>query len=288
MIHRKCSWFDEKTPSYTCASSSLSSFLFDSGCGIVESEQHTDDESNRFFQRIVFDYSEMVTDRITLTHGIKEVSARLGMETKLNWNDQKKRVAIMVSKYDHVLWEVLLRHQAGELDCDISCILSNHPDLKGVADTFKIPFHVYKMNKETKAQVEEEQLKVLKEQYNVDLVILARYMQIISSTFCETFHHQVINIHHSFLPAFVGAKPYHRAHHRGVKLIGATAHYATTDLDEGPIIEQDISRVTHRDAVKDLIRKGRILEKNTLVEAVKAHLEDRIIVYDNKCVVFDT
>jgi formyltetrahydrofolate deformylase len=261
---------------------------FCSGCGIVESEQHTDGESNRFFQRIVFDYSEMMTDRITLEFGIKEVKERLEMEATVNWNDQRKRVAIMVSKYDHVLWELLLRHQAGELDCEISCILSNHPDLKEVADIFRVPFHVYKMNKETKAAVEVEQLKVLKEQYNVDLVILARYMQIISETFCDTFPHQVINIHHSFLPAFVGAKPYHRAHQRGVKLIGATAHYATSDLDEGPIIDQGIERVSHRDAVKDLIRKGRTLEKNTLVGAVKSHLEDRVIVYDNKTVVFDT
>mmetsp|Transcript_114118 Transcript_114118/g.327862 ORF Transcript_114118/g.327862 Transcript_114118/m.327862 type:complete len:306 (+) Transcript_114118:91-1008(+) len=262
--------------------------LYGHGCGIVESEQHTDAESNRFFQRIVFDFSEMLTDRFTLEFGIKEVTERLGMAVDINWNDKRKRVAIMVSKYDHVLWEILLRHQAGELDCDISCIISNHPDLKEVADTFHVPFHVYTMTKENKVEVEAEQLKLLKEHYDVDLVILARYMQIISEKFCDTFPHQVINIHHSFLPAFIGAKPYHRAHQRGVKLIGATAHYATSDLDEGPIIEQDINRVTHRDAVKDLIRKGRTLEKNTLVGAVKAHLEDRIIVYDNKCVVFDT
>lgn len=261
---------------------------FRSGCGIVESEQHTDEESNRFFQRIVFDFSDMLTDRITLEFGIKEVKERLQMDAEVNWNDRRKRVAIMVSKYDHVLWELLLRHQAGELDCDISCIISNHPDLKQVADTFQIPFHVYKMNKETKVEVEKEQLRLLKEEYDVDLVILARYMQIISENFCDTFPRQVINIHHSFLPAFVGAKPYHRAHQRGVKLIGATAHYATSDLDEGPIIDQNINRVSHRDAVKDLIRKGRTLEKNTLVGAVKAHLEDRIIVYDNKTVVFDT
>lgn len=133
-----------------------------SGCGIVESEQHTDRETNQFFQRIVFDYSEMVTDRITLTHGINEVTSRMGMEAKLNWNDERKKVAVMVSKYDHVLWEILLRHQAGELDCEISCIVSNHPDLKDVAATFKIPFHVYVMNKETKAEAEREQLKLLK------------------------------------------------------------------------------------------------------------------------------
>lgn len=261
---------------------------FLSGCGIVESEQHTDGESNRFFQRIVFDYSDMVTDRHTLEFGIKEVKERLEMDAEVNWNDRRKRVAIMVSKYDHALWELLLRHQAGELDCEISCILSNHPDLQQVADTFRVPFHVYKMTKETKAEVEAEQLKLLKEHYDVDLVILARYMQIISGNFCDTFPYKVINIHHSFLPAFVGAKPYHRAHQRGVKLIGATAHYATSDLDEGPIIDQDINRVSHRDAVEDLIRKGRTLEKNTLVSAVKAHLEDRVIVYDNKTVVFDT
>lgn len=254
----------------------------------MESEQHTDAETNRFFQRIVFDYSELITDKLTLESGIKEVKDRLGMDATLNWNKTPKKVAIMVSKYDHALWELLLRHQAGELDCEISCIISNHPDLKQVAETFDIPFHVFKVTKETKALVEEEQLKVLKENYNVDLVILARYMQIISERFCEEFPFKVINIHHSFLPAFIGAKPYHRAHERGVKLIGATAHYATTDLDEGPIIEQGIRRVSHRDAVNDLIRKGRILEKNTLVSAVKAHLEDRIIVYDNKCVVFDT
>ena len=142
----------------------------------------------------------MVTDRITLTHGIQEVTARLGMDqVQLNWNDQRKKVAILVSKYDHVLWEVLLRHQAGELDCDISCIVSNHPDLKEVASTFKIPFHVYKMNKETKEAVEIEQLQLLQDEYKVDLVILARYMQIISSHFCKTFHHSVINIHHRYV-----------------------------------------------------------------------------------------
>lgn len=261
--------------------------LYGHGCGIVESEQHTDKHANRFFQRIQFDYSEMFTDRITLEYGIKEVSERFEMTTDLNWNTHRKRVAVMVSKYDHCLWELLLRHQAGELDCDIVCMLSNHPDLKEIADTFSIPFHAFNVTKETKASAEKEQLDVLQETYQVDLVILARYMQIISDIFCDTFPNKVINIHHSFLPAFVGSKPYHRAHERGVKLIGATAHYATSSLDEGPIIEQDITSISHRDAVKDLIRKGRLLEKNTLVGAVKAHLEDRIIVYNNKCVVFD-
>jgi formyltetrahydrofolate deformylase len=229
----------------------------------------------------------MFTDRYTLEAGIKEVSKRFDMETIMDWNDSRKKIAILVSKYDHCLWELLLRHKAGELECDIACIISNHPDLKEIADNFMIPFHVYNITKETKDDIEAEQLTLLKETYKVDLVILARYMQIISNKFCDTFPNQVINIHHSFLPAFVGGKPYHRAHERGVKLIGATAHYATADLDEGPIIEQDITRISHRDSVKDLIRKGRTLEKNTLVFAVKAHLEDRVIEYNNKCVVFD-
>ena len=202
----------------------------------------------------------------------------------LDWNDSRKQIAIMVSKYDHCLWELLLRHRAGELpNADICCIVSNHPDLKEIADTFKIPFHVFKVTKDTKETVELEELELFTK-LKVDLVVLARYMQIITDHFCESF--PVINIHHSFLPAFIGGKPYHRAHARGVKLIGATAHYATADLDEGPIIEQDISRISHRDDVDDLLRKGRLLEKNVLVHAVKAHIEDRIIVYNNKCVVF--
>lgn len=264
-----------------------SQVLYGHGCGIVESEQHTDNAADRFFQRIVFDYDRMHTDRHTLDFGIAEVSNRFKMTTDLNWNDRRKRIALMVSKYDHCLWELLLRHRAGELDCDVACILSNHPDLRHVADAFDVPFHTYNVTKDTKAEVEEEQLTALKETYDVDLVILARYMQIVSEKFCEAFPNKVINIHHSFLPAFVGGKPYHRAHERGVKLIGATAHYATSDLDEGPIIEQQIARISHRDAVKDLIRKGRTLEKNTLAVAVKAHIEDRIIEYSNKCVVFD-
>jgi formyltetrahydrofolate deformylase len=263
----------------------FSQLLYGHGCGIVDSEQSTDRSANLFFQRIHFDYSTMLTDRTSIETGVSEVCKRFNMENTLNWNKRKK-VAILVSKYDHCLWELLLRHRAGELDCEISVIISNHPDLKPVADTFEIPFEVFKMTKETKDEQEKKELDLLKNIYHIDLVILARYMQIISDDFCNAFPHQVINIHHSFLPAFIGGKPYHRAHERGVKLIGATAHYATAALDEGPIIEQDITRISHRDEVDDLLRKGRILEKNTLVTAVKAHLEDRIIVYNNKCVVF--
>ncbi len=194
-------------------------------------------------------------------------------------------MAIFVSKYDHCLWELLLRHRAGELPCNIQHILSNHDDLRPVADTFGVPYSVFPIAKETKSEQEQKQMRLLADT-NVDLIVLARYMQVLSPRFCNSYPNRIINIHHSFLPAFVGASPYHRAHERGVKLIGATAHYATVDLDEGPIIEQDIMRVSHRDDVKDLVRKGRTLEKNVLVSAVKAHLEDRILVHKNKCIVF--
>jgi formyltetrahydrofolate deformylase len=191
----------------------------------------------------------------------------------------------MVSKYDHALWELLLRHKAAELPCEIPLIISNHEDLRPVADHFNIRFEVFTVNKENKREQEEKELALMKS-LNVELVVLARYMQIISDDFCNAYNHAVINIHHSFLPAFIGARPYHRAHARGVKLVGATAHYATAELDEGPIIEQDVARISHRSSVDDLLRKGRVLEREIIVRAVKAHLEDRILVYENKCVVF--
>ena len=264
----------------------FSQLLYGHGCGIFESEQSTDRDFKLFFQRIKFDYAMMHTDRVTLEKGVHEVCERFKMNYQLNWGDSKKKVCIMVSKYDHCLWELLLRHRAGELDCEIALIISNHPDLKPVADAFNVPFEVFAITKATKAEQEANEIELMQNKYQIDLVILARYMQIISDHFCNTFNHKVINIHHSFLPAFIGSKPYHRAHERGVKLIGATAHYATADLDEGPILEQDICRISHRDDVADLLRKGRTLERNVLVHAVKAHLEDRIIVYNNKCVVF--
>lgn len=262
----------------------FSQLLYGHGCGIVDSEQHTDYSAKLFFQRIHFDFSKMHTDKISLTTGIKEVCDRFNMKSELNWGEKRKKVCVMVSKYDHVLWELLLRHRAGELDCEISLIISNHPDLKNIADAFNIPFHVFKITKDTKKEMEAQELALMGEK-EIDLVVLARYMQIITDDFCDAY--KVINIHHSFLPAFIGGKPYHQAYKRGVKLIGATAHYATAELDQGPIIEQDITRISHRDEVEDLIRKGRLLEKSVLVTAVKAHIEDRIIVYNNKCVVFD-
>ena len=263
----------------------FSQTLFGHGCGIVSSEQHTDEESSVFYQRIVFDAAELHTDRVSLERGIEEVAGRLGMTCEVRW-PKPKRVAIFVSKYAHCLWELLLRHDAGELPgVEIVQIISNHEDLRHVAEHFSVPYAVFKVTKETKRAVEDRELALLKDK-QVDLVVLARYMQIITDEFCDAFPHRVINIHHSFLPAFIGSKPYHRAHARGVKLVGATAHYATADLDEGPIIEQDCARISHKNSIDDLLRKGRVLEKNVLVTAVRAHVEDRIIVYESKCVVF--
>jgi len=259
--------------------------LYGHGCNIIDAEQHTDVEANRFFQRIVFDYGSMHTDRISLTKGIEEVCTRFRMAHNIDWSESKKKICIFVSKYDHVIWELLLRHKAGELPCEIALIISNHEDLRPIAEDFGIRYEVFKITKVTKREQEDKEIELM-QSLGVSLVVLARYMQIITDEFCNSFKHCVINIHHSFLPAFIGAKPYHRAHARGVKLVGATAHYATENLDEGPIIEQDVARISHRNTVDDLLAKGRVLEREILFRAVKAHLEDRIIVYKNKCVVF--
>jgi formyltetrahydrofolate deformylase len=191
----------------------------------------------------------------------------------------------MASRYSHCLWELLLRHGANELDCDIPLVVSNHPDLQPVADTFGIPYELFSITPETKPQQEGRELDLFRK-CDIDTVVLARYMQVLSDDFLRAYPNNIINIHHSFLPAFTGGRPYHQASERGVKLIGATAHYATVDLDEGPIIAQDVIHVSHRDSVHDLIRKGRILERNVLTQALQAHLDDRTLVYNNKCVVF--
>jgi len=215
---------------------------------------------------------------------LSEVTHNFRLETQLNWREQRKKLGVMVSKYDHCLWELLLRHSANELDADIEVVVSNHENLRHVADTFQIPYHVVPITPEQKMDQESRQLDLLK---NVDVVILARYMQVLSKNFLDTFPNRIINIHHSFLPAFIGGKPHKQAYERGVKLIGATAHYTTLNLDVGPIIEQDVRHVSHRDEVSDLIRKGRTLERNVLMKAIEAHLDDRVFVYKNRCVVFN-
>jgi formyltetrahydrofolate deformylase len=208
------------------------------------------------------------------------------MNFKLEFSSKKIRTAIFVSKYNHCLYDLVLRNKEGELSTDICMIIGNHRDAESIAEYFSIPFYYFPIDKERKQAVEEEELRLLKENA-VDLVILARYMQILSGDFVDAYKDRIINIHHSFLPAFAGARPYHQAHMRGVKIIGASSHYVTENLDEGPIIEQDVVRISHRDTVKDLVRKGRNLEKLVLSKAVKLHLEHRILVFRNKTVVFE-
>jgi formyltetrahydrofolate deformylase len=264
----------------------LAQVLYGHGANILDADQHTDAEAGQFFQRIRFDTAELHTDRVSLETGIREVVDRFEMSWRLAYDDRVKRTAIFVSKYDHCLYDLLLRHRAGELACELALVVSNHPDLEPVATQFGLPFHLFPITADNKRDQEQRELELLAAE-SIDLVVLARYMQIVSGDFIDAFADRIINIHHSFLPAFVGSRPYHRAYERGVKLVGATAHYVTSDLDEGPIIEQDVVRASHRDGVKDLVRKGRDLEKVVLARAVRWHIEDRVLVYGNKTVVFD-
>lgn len=268
----------------------LSQLLFALGLNILDADQHTDSVAGKFFQRIRFDLAvregESVIDEKTLTGAIREVADRHEMAWDLRLDRDVPRMAIFVSKTDHCLYDLLLRHRSGELHCDIPLIVSNHPDLESTAEQFGIDYHLFPITKETKADQEAREIELLRE-YRIDLVVMARYMQILSDQMIAAFPMRIINIHHSFLPAFQGGKPYHQAYSRGVKRIGATAHYATLDLDEGPIIEQDVVRVSHRDTPKDLVRKGRDVERTVLSRAVSWHLDDRVLVYDNKTVVFD-
>jgi formyltetrahydrofolate deformylase len=265
---------------------SLAQLLYGHGANILDSDQHSDPALGQFFQRIRFDLSDLQTDRLTLERAVSEVAQRFGMTYRLSYPGQLKRVAIFVSRYDHCLYDLLLRHRAGELPCEVALIVSNHDDLRRVAEQFQLPFHVFPIARDNKLELEQKECELL-ESERVELLVLARYMQVLSDRFVQRFAARIINIHHSFLPAFVGGKPYQQAYERGVKLIGATAHYATAVLDEGPIIEQDVVRCSHRDSVEDLARKGRDLEKVVLARAVRWHLDDRVLVYGNKTVVFD-
>lgn len=264
----------------------LGQLLYGHGANILHADQYSDAASGQFFQRIQFDMSELHTDRHTLERAVDEVAERFAMRHHIAYGEQRKRVALLVSKYDHCMHDLLWRTASGELPCDIPLVISNHADLAPLAAQYNIPFFHLPVTKETKAQQEAAVVEHL-EQFDIDLVVLARYMQILSTPFCERYRERLINIHHSFLPAFIGSRPYHRAHERGVKIIGATAHYATGDLDEGPIIEQDVVRVSHSDTVNDLIRKGRDLERLVLARAIRLHLQDRVLVHQNKTVIFE-
>ncbi len=264
----------------------LAQTLYGHGAGIVQADQHTDAASAQFFQRIVIDFAEMHTDRVAVERAIAEVAARFTMSYRLQYAEPRRRVALFVSRFGHCLHDLLWRHRTGELPCDVRLVVSNHDELASVADHYGVPFHHVPVERSAKEEAEARALALL-EQHAVDLIVFARYMQIVTPQFVERFPARIINIHHSFLPAFVGPKPYDQAQERGVKLIGATAHYVTRDLDEGPIIEQDVTRISHRDSVEDLVRKGRDLERVVLARAVRLHLEDRVLVFGNKTVVFD-
>ncbi|KAL0050800.1 hypothetical protein WJX82_007433 [Trebouxia sp. C0006] len=248
--------------------------------------------ASTYFQRIRFDYSECLvgpTNTQVLEHAVGELAKRYEMEWRIYYDNKVKRVAILVSKLDHCLYDLLIRLKAGELSCQIPVIISNHPDLAPIAQQFGVAFRhlpLPRADAESKLQ-QEAAIEQLLEELDIDLLVLARYMQIFSQDFCARHADHTINIHHSFLPAFEGAKPYHKAHKRGVKIIGATAHFATAELDAGPIIEQDVTRITHRDSVKDMLRKGRDLERLVLARAVRWVLEDRVLVHGNKTVVFN-
>lgn len=266
--------------------STVSRFLFEHGANIVQSDQYTiDPEGGMFFMRIEFDLAQL-EERID---GLKQDFAKIANRFQMEWNifqlSHKKKLAIFVSKEDHCLVELLWQWQAGDLDAEISMVVSNHPDMKEYVESFGIPYYHIPVTPETKREAEQKQLEVVNGK--VDLIVLARYMQILSPALIQPYRNRIINIHHSFLPAFVGGKPYAQAYDRGVKIIGATAHYVTEELDGGPIIEQDVQRVSHRDDVAELKRIGRTIERVVLARAVKWHIEDRILVHQNKTVVFN-
>jgi len=263
----------------------LAQVLYGHGANILDSDQHTDGVAGMFFQRLRFDLSELQTDRLTLERAIAEVAERFGMSYRLAYAAKPKRLALFVSRYDHCLYDLLLRHRSGELACEMALIVSNHPDLERVAREFGVRFELFPITPETKTEQERREVELLLAEA-IDLVVLARYMQIVGAELVNRFEGRLLNIHHSFLPAFVGADPYRRARERGVKIIGATAHYVTEELDAGPIIEQDVAHVSHRETVDSLTRIGGDIERLVLARAVKAHLEDRVLVYENRTVVF--
>jgi len=265
---------------------SVTNFIAENGGNIIYIDQHVDREQDIFFMRLE---SEFISDNFSTSHFKSVFESDLVKKFEMKWriysSDKKPKMALFISKYDHCLYDLLGRYNSGELNLEIPFIISNHNELKPIADNFKIPFYYIPVTKDSKQDAEDQQLQLLKE-HNIDFIVLARYMQIISGKLINKYPNKIINIHHSFLPAFVGAKPYHSAYKRGVKIIGATSHYVTEELDAGPIIEQDVTRVTHAHAISDLIAKGRDLEKIVLANAVKLHADRKVMVFNNKTVIF--
>ena len=265
---------------------SVTNFIAENKGNIVYIDQHVDREQDIFFMRLESEFSDASFSIDLLKDEFKNsLAERFEMKWRIYSSEEKINMALFVSKYDHCLYDILGRYNSGELNVNIPFILSNHKDLKLIADSFNIPFYHIPVTKETKSEAEEQQVKLL-EEHNIGFVVLARYMQIISDKLISKYPNRIINIHHSFLPAFVGAKPYHSAYKRGVKIIGATSHYITEELDAGPIIEQDVAHVTHAYSIEDLIAKGRDLEKIVLSNAIKLHIDRKVMVYNNKTVIF--
>ncbi len=264
----------------------VSHFLFDRGANIIHSDQHsTEHGGGTFFMRTEFQLADLANSR-DLEHAFKAVAGRFGMQWRLSYAARPKRLAVFVSRADHALLELLWQHQAGDLAADIVMVVSNHTNNAELAQHQGIPFFHLPITPETKPQAEQEELRLLAE-YEVDTIVLARYMQVLSANFLSQYPARIINIHHGFLPAFMGANPYQAAYDRGVKLIGATAHYVTEDLDAGPIIEQDVMRIDHRHDTDDLRRLGRYIERVVLARAVGWHVEDRVLLHGNKTIVFN-
>jgi formyltetrahydrofolate deformylase len=266
--------------------STVSQFLYEHGANIVQSDQYTmNPEGGMFFIRFEFDLEDLEKELPVLIEDFSRIADRFDMKWHVFRAARKKKIAVFVSKEDHCLMEILWQWKSGDLDADIAMVVSNHETMRAQVEQFGIPYHYIPVTPETKPEVEKKHLELVIGK--VDLIVLARYMQIIPPKFIEEFPNRIINIHHSFLPAFIGGSPYAQAYKRGVKIIGATAHYVTEELDAGPIIEQDVQRVTHRDNVDSLKRIGRTIEKVVLAKAIKWHLEDRILVHQNKTVVFN-
>jgi len=264
----------------------VTDFISRSNGNILYLDQHTDRSEERFFMRIEWDLDNFAIAKDDVQAAFeKDIAGPMNMVWTLHFSAQKPRMAIFVSRASHCLYDLLSRYSAGELNVEIPLIISNHKDLEVVAKQFELPYFYLPVNKENKEETEAEQLRLCQE-YQVDFIVLARYMQILSADFNAQYPNRIINIHHSFLPAFAGAKPYHAAHSRGVKLIGATGHYVTSDLDAGPIIEQDVIKISHHDTVRSLVQKGKDVEKMVLSRAVQAHIDRKTLVYKNKTIIF--
>jgi formyltetrahydrofolate deformylase len=264
----------------------IADFIFRHNGNILHADQHQDSQLGLFLTRVEWDLEDFAIAVKDFELYFAPVAVRFEMQWRLALSSRRPRVAIFVSKQDHCLADLLYRHHSGELACEVPLILSNHGTARRLAEFHRIAYHEITVDKDHKAEAEARELALLRDS-EIDLIVLARYMQVLSNDFVQQYPQRIINIHHSFLPAFSGPKPYHRAFERGVKLIGATSHYVTEVLDEGPIIEQDVVRISHRDTVEDLIQKGRDLEKVVLSRAVRWHIESRILLYANKTVVFD-